>query len=128
MLKLLYWPAAVLLLAWAQGKLLPAIRRTPPGREAQLQALALHYILGAYYALALVFVPATWLVALLARLLLFDPVLNLSAGDAMFAVGQTALTDRGLRWLATQLSWPPELLRAVLWGLSIGAAYYLLLN
>jgi hypothetical protein len=54
---LLYWPAAVLLIAWAQGKLLPAIRRTPPGREAQLQALALHYVLGVGYLLPLTLAP-----------------------------------------------------------------------
>jgi hypothetical protein len=119
-----YWPAAVLLLAWAQGKLLPAIRRTPPGREAQLQALALHYVLGVSYLLPLTLTP-TMLgvgVALLSRLLLFDPVLNKSAGDAAFAVGQTALTDRAIRWLATKLSWPPERLRVVLWVVCLALA------
>jgi hypothetical protein len=123
---LLYWPATVLLLAWAQGKLLPAIRRTPPGREAQLQALALHYVLGAYYLLALVFVPTAWLVALLSRLLLFDPVLNASAGEPVFAVGVTALTDRALRWLAARVGWPAERVRLWVWVGSVGVACLLL--
>jgi hypothetical protein len=128
MLSLLYWPAAVLLLAWAQGKLLPAIRRTPPGREAQLQALALHYILGAYYLLALVFVPTAWLVALLSRLLLFDPVLNASAGEPVFAVGNTALTDRVIRQAAKWAHMKPEHLRFLLWlaCLVLAIAYLLL--
>ena len=121
MLKLLYWPAAVLLMAWAQGKLLPAIRRTPPGREAQLQALALHYVLGVGYLLPLTLAPTLLgvAVALVSRLLLFDPVLNYAAGDAVFAVGATALTDRALRWLAARLSWPPERLRLWVWVVSL---------
>ena len=125
---LLYWPAAVLLMAWAQGKLLPAIRRTPPGREAQLQALALHYVLGVGYLLPLTLAP-TLLgggVALASRLLLFDPVLNYAAGEPAFAVGATALTDRALRWLAARLSWPPERLRLVVWvGTILAAGWYL---
>jgi hypothetical protein len=44
-------------MAWTQGKLLPAIGRTPPGREAQLQALALHYVLGVGYLLPLTLAP-----------------------------------------------------------------------
>ena len=59
MLSLLYWPAAVLLMAWAQGKLLPAIRRTPPGPEAKRQSFALHYVLTAVYFLPLVLAPGT---------------------------------------------------------------------
>jgi len=35
-------------------------------------------------------------IAVLARLLLFDPVLNLAAGDKAFAVGQTAASDRAV--------------------------------
>jgi hypothetical protein len=121
--QLLYWPAAVLLMAWAQGKLLPAIRRTPPGREAQLQALALRYVLGVGYLLPLALAP-TLLgvgVALASRLLLFDPMLNTSAGEPAFAVGATALTDRALRWLAARLSWPPERLRLWVWVVSLVA-------
>jgi hypothetical protein len=40
---------------------------------------------------------------LASRLLFFDPVLNYAAGDIVFAVGATALTDRVLRWLAVRL-------------------------
>lgn len=121
MLSLLYWPAAVLLMAWAQGKLLPAIRRTPPGHEAQLQALALHYVLGVGYLLPLTLAPTLLgvAVALASRLLLFDPILNYAAGDAVFAVGATALTDRALRWLAAQLKLKPETLRLLVWIVSL---------
>jgi hypothetical protein len=124
MLSLLYWPAAVLLMAWAQGKLLPAIRRTPPGREAQLQALALHYVLGVGYLLPLALAPTMLgaVDALASRPLLFDPVLNTSAGEPAFAVGGTALTDRALRWLATRLGVQPERLRLVVWVGSLLAA------
>jgi hypothetical protein len=128
MLRLLYWPAAVLLMGWAQGKLLPAIRRTPPGREAQLQALALHYVLGVGYLLPLTLAP-TMLgggVALASRLLLFDPVLNTSAGEPAFAVGATALTDRALRWLALRLGMHPERLRLVVWVGSLVVSCWLL--
>jgi hypothetical protein len=118
---MLYWPAAVLLMTWAQGKLLPAIRRTPPGREAQLQALALHYVLGVGYLLPLALAPTVLglEVALASRRLLFDPVLNTSAGEPAFAIGATALTDRALRWLAARLSWKPETLRLVVWVVSL---------
>jgi hypothetical protein len=65
-------------------------------------------------------------VALLSRLLLFDPVLNTSAGEPAFAVGATALTDRALRWLATRLSMQPERLRLVMWVGSLVASCSLL--
>ena len=136
MLADLYWPAAVLLLAWAQGLLLPAIRRTPPGPEAKRQAFALHVLLTVLYFLPLLLV--LWLaphliitssiIAGLARLLLFDPVLNLAAGDKPFAVGQTAATDRALQWLAARVGWPAERLRAVLWVVSLLLATYYLIK
>jgi hypothetical protein len=119
MLKYIYWPAAVLLMAVGQGLLLPAIRRTPPGPEAKWQSFALHYVLTAVYFLPLVLVPGTWLEAVLSRLLLFDPALNLASGAKTFAVGATALTDRALRELAARLSWPPERLRLVVWVVSL---------
>jgi hypothetical protein len=120
MLKYLYWPAAVLLMAVGQGLLLPAIRRTPPGAEAKRQAFALHIVLTAVYFLPLVLAPGTWLEAVLSRLLLFDPALNLASGGKAFAVGATAFTDRVVHWLAARLSWPPERLRLVGWLLSVG--------
>ena len=135
MLAYLYWPAAVLLMAWTQGLLMPAIRRTPPGAEARRQAVALHWLLTALYFLPLVlvlcYVPhliiSHGIIAGLSRLLLFDPVLNLAAGDKVFAVGQTAASDRAIRWLAQRLNMQPEHLRALLWGLSVVLAVCLLL-
>jgi hypothetical protein len=123
----LYWLAAVLLMAASQGLLLPAIRRTPPGAEARRQAFALHVLLTVLYFLPVVLAPATWVVALLARLLLFDLVLNLAAGEPAFAVGQTAATDRALQWLTARVGWPASRVRAVLWVVSVCAASYLLL-
>jgi hypothetical protein len=115
MLAYLYWLLAVVLMAWAQGWLMPAIRRTPPGPEAKRQAIALHYVLFALYLLPIALVPATWLAAVLSRLLLFDPVLNLAAGYPPFAVGQTAASDRALQWLAQHLNIEPAHLRLLLW-------------
>lgn len=132
MLAYLYWPAAVVLLAWAQGWLMPAIRRTPPGAEARRQDKALHWLFTAAYFLPLVLSTtsemlrqALW--ALASRLLLFDPVLNLAAGDKVFAVGQTAASDRAVRWLAQRLNMQPEHLRVLLWGLCLVLAVCLLI-
>jgi hypothetical protein len=118
----LYWPAAAGLMAYGQGVLMPAIRRTPPGPEAKRQAFALHWLLALAYFLPVVLAPASWLTAVLARLLLFDPALNLGAGDKLFAVGQTAASDRAMQWLAQRLGWPAERVRLVLWLLSIAGA------
>ncbi|MBJ6145755.1 hypothetical protein [Hymenobacter sp. BT559] len=126
MIKYIYWPAAVLLMALGQGLLLPAIKRTPPGPEAKRQSFALHYVLTAAYFLPLVLAPGTWLEAVLSRLLLFDPVINLASGGKVFAVGATAATDRALRWLAARLSWPPERLRLVVWVVSLAISCWLL--
>jgi len=112
-----------------------AIRRTPPGAEAKRQAFALHWLLTLLYFLPLVvvlclaphYVITHGIIAGLARLLLFDPVLNLAAGDRPFAVGRTAASDRALQWVAARLGWPAERVRAVVWGLSVGAACYLLI-
>jgi hypothetical protein len=128
MLKYLYWPAAVLLMAVGQGLLIPAIRRTPPGPEAKRQAFALHWVLTAVYFLPLVLVPGTWLEAVLSRLLLFDPAINLASGAKTFAVGATALIDKMLRQAAARLSWPPERLRLVVWVVSLIAAIFLLIT
>ena len=135
-LPYLYWLAAVLLLAWAQGWLMPAIRRTPPGAEASRQDKALHWLLTAVYFLPLLLVIclaphliiSSSIIAVLARLLLFDPVLNLAAGDTVFAVGQTAATDRALQWLARRLSWLATRVRLVLWVVSLLLAAYCLIK
>jgi hypothetical protein len=86
--------------------------------------LALHYVLGVGYLLPLTLAPTMLGVeaALASRLLLFDPVLNTSAGESAFAVGATALTDRALRWLAARLSMAPERLRLVVWVVSLVGA------
>jgi ribose/xylose/arabinose/galactoside ABC-type transport system permease subunit len=118
-----YWLPATGLMAYAQGLLMPAIRRTPPGAEARRQAFALHWLLTTVYFLPLVlvlcFAPEhsikASIIAVLARLLLFDPLLNLGAGDKLFAVGQTAASDRALQGLAQRLGWPAERVRAVAW-------------
>jgi hypothetical protein len=123
-----YWLPAASLMAYAQGVLMPAIRRTPPGAEARRQAFALHWLLTAVYFLPVMLVPATWLLAVLARVLLFDPLLNLGAGDTVFAIGKTALSDRGTRWLANLLGMSPAstsfILRLAIVGL-LGAWLFL---
>ncbi|MBX0290946.1 hypothetical protein K3G63_10880 [Hymenobacter sp. HSC-4F20] len=102
MVELLFWPVFVALLAFMQGRLLPAIRRTPPGKEAAEQDFALHRVGTFLYGLPLFLVP-TWphlIAAILSRLLLFDVVLNLAARRPAFEVGQTALWDKLLRRLS----------------------------
>ncbi|MDO7888249.1 hypothetical protein [Hymenobacter cheonanensis] len=135
-LAYLYWPAAVVLMAAGQGLLLPAVRRTPPGAEARRQSFALHGLLTAVYFLPVVLVLCLaphdsirhGIIAVLARLLLFDPVLNLAASDRPFAVGQTAASDRALQWLAQRVGWPADRVRAVVWVLSVGVAGYLVIK
>lgn len=101
-----FWPAFCLLLAYMQGVLIPAIRRTPPGKEADRQAFALHWVGAAAYFLPLFLAPAGvsfwawWLLSFTSRGILFDVGLNAGAGDPLFSVGKTALWDRMLRKLA----------------------------
>jgi hypothetical protein len=122
-----YWMPAAGLMAYAQGLLMPAIRRTPPGAEAKRQAFALHWLLTAVYFLPLVVVlclaphhvTRATIIAVLARMLLFDPLLNLGAGAKLFAVGQTAASDKMLRRLAERLGWPAERMRTLLWGVCL---------
>lgn len=112
-LQLIFWPVFVVLIAAAQGILMPAIRRTPPGEEARNQSLALHLLLGAAYFLPLLLAPS-WLglaYALAVRLALFDPPLNYYAGTSLFYVGQTAGFDKLLRKLSPA---HPERLSAAL--------------
>ena len=114
MALLLFWPALVLALARLQGPLLPALRRTPPGDEATAQSRALHGWGSLAYYLPVLLVPAglpgwVWLgTAAMARLVLFDVLLNQAAGDPLFHVGSTAATDRLLR----RLSRSPDRLNA----------------
>lgn len=117
MIYLLFWPVFLLLFASGQGLLMPAIRRTPPGPEAAHQAVALHWLFTAVYFLPYFLKPDAvplWLWAglgFLLRVVAFDVVLNYCAGDAPFAVGQTALWDRLLRRLTPA---HPERLSAIL--------------
>ena len=115
-----YWPAAVLLMAWLQGWLLPAIRRTPPGAEAGRQSFALHWVGSAAYYLPWLLTPTLPLLACaaIARLALFDPLLNAFSSRAMFYVGQTAATDKLLRKVAGGRA---EALSAVLRLVAVGA-------
>lgn len=118
---LAYWPAAVLLMAWAQGLLMPAIRRTPPGPEAKRQAFGLHWLLTVLYFLPLLLAPS-WLgltYALAVRLALFDPPLNYFAGTSLFYVGQTAGFDKLLRKLSPA---HPERLSALLRVVALAGA------
>jgi hypothetical protein len=81
-------------------------------------------LLTAAYFLPVVLAPtlrmAVWVLA--GRLLLFDPLLNLGAGDKVFAVGQTAGSDKLLRRLAEWLGWPAEWVRALLWVVCLVSA------
>ncbi len=104
----IFWPALLFFLAYPQGVLMPAVRRTPPGPEAIRQARALHLglVLAYFLPLALVAVfarphlPLHAVVAVLVRLAGFDPILNHYAGSPAFHVGETAATDKLLRKLA----------------------------
>lgn len=115
---LLFWPAFCILFALMQGLLMPAIRRTPPGTEANRQAFALHWVGTIAYFLPVWLNPSLLAigVAFAARVLLFDVVLNLGAGRPAFEVGQTAAWDKLLRRLAPK---HPERLSA---GIRIAAA------
>ena len=73
---------------------------------------------------------------MLLRALLFDVNLNTSRSwfnhregrpwGNLFEVGTTAAGDKGMRWLALLLTWPPELVRAMLWGVALAGAVALL--
>ncbi|NVO30287.1 hypothetical protein [Hymenobacter lapidiphilus] len=128
---LLFWPAFTALFAWMQGALMPAIRSTPPGPEAKRHDFALHFVGTAAYLLPLVLtllLPSLWphlLAALLSRVLLFDVVLNTAAGDAPFAVGRTARTDKLLRKLSPK---NPERLSALIRVAALALTAALLLS
>ena len=116
---LLFWPLLAVLTAFVQAVLMPAIKRTMPGSEAKRQAFALHIVGTAVYLVPLLLAPAGWVVALLARALFFDPVLQLTQGLPVFGVGYTAASDRLLRWAAPA---HPERARAGIWAATVLAA------
>lgn len=122
-LPYLVWPLLAAGWAYVQGCVLPAVRRTPPGAEASKQATGLHLVGSLVYFLPWLLVPTAQLLAdaALSRLLLFDPVLNATAGRPLFEVGQTAAFDKLLRKLAPGR---PDRLRFGLWLLAlVGAAF-----
>ena len=94
---------------------MPAIRRTPPGAEAQNQAFALHGLFTMVYLLPLVLLPMPWwqwlTLAMAARLAVFDVALSLGEGKPWASVGSTALFDKLLRKAAPA---HPERLNAAL--------------
>jgi hypothetical protein len=119
--SIIFWLAFCFCLAWMQGRIMPAVRRTPPGEEAQEQDTALHKWGTLAYFLPLLLAPS-WLglgLALATRLAEFDPVLNLAARRPAFEVGQTAATDKLLRRLAPN---KPEVLSAALRLIGAAAA------
>ena len=114
---LLFWVVNCGLTAFVQGRILPAVRRTPYGTiEQKEQDIALHYVGGFLYFWPLLFTP-NWLaltVALGLRVLLFDVVLNKAAGDAPFNVGKTARTDKMLRKIAVLVNLPASYISALI--------------
>lgn len=102
--------AYVLLDAVLQGRLTLRNRKFVPMSEQKGINLDLHVISPALYVLYIYSVAdldwRLWLLAVVLRLGLFDPILNKVKGDPLFAVGSSALTDRLLRKLAgVRASW-----------------------
>lgn len=102
--------AYVLLDAVLQGRLTLRNRRYVPMSEQKAINLDLHIISPTLFVLYTYAVAGLdwrlWLLALVLRLGLLDPVMNKVKGDPLFAVGSSALTDRLLRTLAgARASW-----------------------
>lgn len=115
----LFWVATVLVMAWAQADIIPALRQyvPPASGEATKASRALHVGLTVVYCLPLAlapWLPVVWwkwgLAAGLARLW-FDPALNVFGGVSALYLGQTAGTDKLLRKLSPSR---PELVGLVL--------------
>lgn len=115
------------LFAWGQGKLMPAIKRTPyDSPEAKMQGFVLHWVFVAIWAAPLVLSPLflNWQqvgyavgIALALRYCFFDPALNLGEGTTVFAVGGSAGTDLLLRKFAGLIGIPVTYLSALSRGL-----------
>ncbi|MBG8552371.1 hypothetical protein [Hymenobacter guriensis] len=110
MLWLLLLTLGVVVDARAQGLLNLLTRRYVPSTEQARVNVPLHYLYPWLYVLLLVSVGLEyrdglvwhvdrWVIAALLRIALFDPVLNWSKGDPVFAVGSSALVDKLLRRL-----------------------------
>lgn len=125
MIAPLFWLALATLHALTQAGAVRALREyvPPDSPEAKQADRGLHVWGTVAYLLPMwLFGPpgAPWVV--LARLLVFSPVLNLASGKPAWYVGETARTDRALRWLASRLRWPAERLKLALWLLACGLA------
>lgn len=126
LLSMAAWLVTAAAMAYGQGLLLPWLRTVPPGAMAARHSRALHgWLVLAYFA-PVALAPATWPMALVARFLVFDPVLNHGAGRPLFEVGQTAAMDKLLRKAAPGR---PDRLRFALWLagllLATGALWWL---
>jgi len=108
----LFWVAFTALFALMQGFLIPALRRTPLGKEANLHDFALHKLGFIVWIMPVLFLP-NWLhlvVALVVRVVFFDIALNIGAGDPVFYVGKTAKTDKVLQSIAAKTRLTPDTL------------------
>lgn len=125
LLTVAFWLAFTGLFAYGQGLLMPAIKRTEPGAEAKRQAFALHWVFGAVWALPILLAwhyTHRWelaAIAVLVRVAFFDVLLNKAEGSFPFAVGNTAKSDRLLRWISGKTGIPVTYLNAVLKAFSL---------
>jgi hypothetical protein len=110
----LFWVAFTALFALMQGFLIPTLRRTPPGKEAQLHDFALHKLGFIVWLMPVLFLPNLLhlVIALLVRVIFFDIALNIGAGDPVFNVGKTAKTDKVLQSIAAKTRITPDTLSA----------------
>jgi len=103
---LLLLPAYVLVDAYAQAHITMLFRLYVPPAHQELINQVLHRAIPLLYVLLTVAVCRGWwpgyVVALLVRVALFDPVLNLVKGDFLFYVGSSAWLDKTLRQLTPE--------------------------
>lgn len=121
LLTVAFWLAFTVLMALMQGLLLPTLRLTPPGKEADTHDLALHKVgLVAYFLpVALTLTWGAFVIAALTRFALFDAVANAASGTQLFYVGNTAKSDKFLRWVSGKTGVPVTYLSAVLKGIAL---------
>jgi len=88
-----------------QGFLIPTLRRTPPGKEANLHDFAMHKLGFIVWLMPVLFLPNLLhlAIALVVRIVFFDIALNIGAGDPVFNVGNTAKTDKIIQSIAPRL-------------------------
>ncbi|UYZ60138.1 hypothetical protein [Hymenobacter latericus] len=127
---------AYLLGAGAQhGVLSWLLREYVPPTWAKIIDYALHYAGLALYLVVVALVDEQpWLSAMLLRLALFDPVLNLvrnlmnkqvsRASEPLLSVGTTSLTDKAIRYVAGKAGLEPSRLSFVLRAVALLALLY----